>query len=654
MLTVVETKIAAKNILVVEDEGLIAMDLQLRLEGFGYVVPGIAKTADQAVQLNALHLPDLILMDIHLKGERDGIQAAEEIRRKYDVPIVFVTAHTDPATIVRANMTEPVGYVVKPYGGTDLRVQIEVAHHKYLAERKHRKNEALFSSTLRNIGDAVIATGAGDAIVYMNSAAELLTGWTQADAFGEHFAKVLALEQQGAPITDNLIRMAALNEKPLSLGPELILVSRDGRRYEIEAELSAALAGGSSAPAVFTFKDITQRNWEADQHCRKQAIRSVERLTETTTHAQNNLLTSILGHGELLVHAANLSPEQLDVFSEIYTGALELTKVVRQMSAIPPAGFPNLREININDVIRQALDSLSNSVPDTIVLKAELDPEIRPIHADWDQLEQILFALIGNAREAIKGAGEIVISTQNSVFDSSVRLCDAQNMVIVKVRDTGEGMNKETSERILEPFFTTRKGADAHPGLGLYITQATIATHRGFLDVKSELGIGTVVTFGIPALETDPLAYLGEGAGTESALKTVLVVEDDNSLRHLLRKVLEKQGYAVVEARDMEEALMVADLHAGSIHVLLTDAGLPSRSYAELLRQFAGMHPEAGFLLLSGGAGDVACTELPAGAEFLPMPFCQKDLLGLVQELLSRPDSKEAGREPEMAKRVGL
>ena len=150
MATEMGKPIAGKTVLVVEDEGLIAMDLRRHLENIGYVVPTVAKTADEAVRLNRIHLPDLILMDIHLKGTKDGIEAAAEIRTTSDVPIVFLTAYADPATVERAKSTEPVGYMMKPFRAVDIHLQIEVALYKYQVERALHKNEAWFSATLRN------------------------------------------------------------------------------------------------------------------------------------------------------------------------------------------------------------------------------------------------------------------------------------------------------------------------------------------------------------------------------------------------------------------------------------------------------------------------------------------------------------------------
>jgi CheY-like chemotaxis protein len=140
--TLPDTTTAFGTILVVEDEGLIALDLQRRLQALGYTVPATCATAGEAFTAASSHAPDLILMDIRLRGERDGIDAAEQIRTKLDIPVVFLTAHADMATLDRAKAASPFGYIVKPFGSTDLRANIEIARYRHKAEQIVRRNEA--------------------------------------------------------------------------------------------------------------------------------------------------------------------------------------------------------------------------------------------------------------------------------------------------------------------------------------------------------------------------------------------------------------------------------------------------------------------------------------------------------------------------------
>jgi CheY-like chemotaxis protein len=183
----------AGSVLVVEDESLIALDLQHRLMALGYRVPGIAATADDAVELAAAYMPDLILMDIRLRGPRDGISAAGEIRARLDIPVVFLTAHADMETLQRARQTDPFGYIVKPFGSTDLRAQIEIARNKHQTERKIRRSEAWLAAALTSVGEAVIIAGFDGVVEGMNPLAERLTGWREAQAKGRDVTDVFVV-----------------------------------------------------------------------------------------------------------------------------------------------------------------------------------------------------------------------------------------------------------------------------------------------------------------------------------------------------------------------------------------------------------------------------------------------------------------------------
>src|SRR5580698_5665748 len=164
------------SILIVEDEGLIALDLRKKLEQAGYSVPMIADNADEALQGVELHRPSLVLMDIRLHGPQDGIETADQIRRRFRVPVMFVTAHADRDTLERARITEPFGYIVKPFHGVDFRPQIEMALWKHQMEQKLRVSEAWLATTFRNVADALIATDNEGNVVVLNAPAAELTG----------------------------------------------------------------------------------------------------------------------------------------------------------------------------------------------------------------------------------------------------------------------------------------------------------------------------------------------------------------------------------------------------------------------------------------------------------------------------------------------
>src|ERR1051325_5587518 len=174
----------AAEILVVEDEAIVAMDIQERLGSLGYDAPGTAATGERAIELAGQLRPDLVLMDIRLNGDMDGIEAAEQIRRRLDIPVVYLTANADSPTLRRALESEPFGYLIKPFEERELHTTIQMALYKHHADRRLRESEQWLTAMLRGIADAVIATDEQTIIRFMNPVAEALTGWAQADAFG--------------------------------------------------------------------------------------------------------------------------------------------------------------------------------------------------------------------------------------------------------------------------------------------------------------------------------------------------------------------------------------------------------------------------------------------------------------------------------------
>lgn len=181
---------AKAQILVVEDEGIIAQDIQNTLKKLGYAVPAIAYSGKEGIEKAQEIQPDLVLMDIVLGGGIDGIEAAEQIRRRFHIPVVYLTAYADEKTLQRAKITEPFGYILKPFEEKELYITIEMALYKHEMERRLKESQQWLTTTLKSIGDAVIATDINGCVIFMNPIAESLTGWKQKEASGKHLKKI--------------------------------------------------------------------------------------------------------------------------------------------------------------------------------------------------------------------------------------------------------------------------------------------------------------------------------------------------------------------------------------------------------------------------------------------------------------------------------
>ena len=191
------------NIVIVEDEPIVAMDIKRCLKQLGYQVAGVAANSEDAVQQIVDNRPDLVLMDIRLKGDIDGIETAWRIRQRVNVPIVYLTAHSDPETLERAKFTEPYGYILKPYEDRDLHTTIEMAIHRFHKVTEIVDNERSLQMILRSIGDAVIATDSYGYVTYMNAVAEVVTGLRRSDAVGRKMCDMLAFNDEGGRIAAN-------------------------------------------------------------------------------------------------------------------------------------------------------------------------------------------------------------------------------------------------------------------------------------------------------------------------------------------------------------------------------------------------------------------------------------------------------------------
>jgi len=280
------------RIVVVEDEMIVARDLQSTLIRLGYQVAGLAADGEDALELVAAAPPDLVLMDIHLAGEMDGIATAEQIRLRHGLPVVFLTAHSDEATFSRAQISEPYGYITKPFEERELEIALGIALYRHRVEARLAQMERWLSTTLRSIGDAVVATDLAGAITLMNQQAETLTGWGLAEARGLPLDQVLRLVQSDdrAPVT-GLVERVLRENKAIELGPNTLLLGRDDSERPVENSVAPIRDNaGSLSGLVIVFRDITARK-RAEEQLRYSAVHD-----SLTGLANRALLMDRLGH----------------------------------------------------------------------------------------------------------------------------------------------------------------------------------------------------------------------------------------------------------------------------------------------------------------------------------------------------------------------
>jgi PAS domain S-box-containing protein len=249
------------KILVVEDESIVAMDIKHRAEGLGYSVTGITPSGEGAIQKAAETVPDLVLMDIVLKGDMDGVEAAQRIRDTLDIPVVYLTAYSDEKTLKRAKVTEPFGYIIKPFEDRELHSAVEVALYKHKMESKLKESEKWLSTTLESIGDAVIATDENGIIKFMNPVAMKLTGWEENDAMGKDLNEVFKLTKESSgTLIDDPVKKVIEQNQIVEFNEPTILITKEGKELPID-DSSAPIKdkSGNLIGVALVFRDITER-----------------------------------------------------------------------------------------------------------------------------------------------------------------------------------------------------------------------------------------------------------------------------------------------------------------------------------------------------------------------------------------------------------
>ncbi len=248
------------NIIIVEDNNIVMLELKDRLNEMGYNVVDTASSAMEAIEKVELHSPDLTMMDIRLKGEMDGIDAAAVIKKEYNTPIIYLTAHTDNNTLERAKITEPYGYIIKPFEERELHTTIEMALYKHSMEKKLRESEHWLSSTLKSIGDALIATDTNGIIKLINPIAEKITGWKYDEAFGKDITDIFIIKEEVNSNTPGNPVLTSLKNNSIVGASNKILISRVGNELPIDFS-AAPINYNSIVPAgvVLVFRDISER-----------------------------------------------------------------------------------------------------------------------------------------------------------------------------------------------------------------------------------------------------------------------------------------------------------------------------------------------------------------------------------------------------------
>lgn len=490
------------RILIVEDQGIVATDIQRCLEDGDFEVTGIATSMEDAIREASRFRPDLVLMDIRIRGEADGIDAADQLRRRFGLPVVYLTAHDDRETMLRAKRTEPMAFLIKPFKPAELTSTVEIALERSWAEREARERERSFLSAMDGIGDAVLTTDSQGRIRFMNRAAEELSGWRQELALGCQATDVVKIvnEQEG-----RVERFRALLSSDGAPNPEsdheYRVVARNGCYYWLTIKVSSIAAAGDSSIRVVVMQDVTKRK-EAELQIQRLNQELQARVSELTavnqelesfnysiSHDLRAPLRHIDAYTKLLLKQSGmeLTTEARAYVDRVHQGSQRMGRMVDELlelsrtSRVEPARQMTELKTLVEDVLGELKVDLQDREIEWRIGElpvADCDPTLT---------RQVFANLLGNAIKFTNSRKPAVIE---------VGQASSEGQTVLFVRDNGVGFNMKYADKLFGVFQRLHRREDFEgTGIGLATVQRIIHKHGGRIWAKADVDKGAAFYF---------------------------------------------------------------------------------------------------------------------------------------------------------------
>jgi len=502
-------------------------------------------------------------------------------------------------------------------------------------------------SAIEQAGEMVEITDTEGTIQYVNPAFERTTGYTRDEVLGKN-PRILKSGAQDEAFYKEMYQTITRGE---TWKGRFVNKRKDGTLYTEDATLSPVLNASKQVVSYVAVKrDMTEHllsvkaKAELEQQFHQaQKLESVGRLAGGVAHDLNNLLSPILGFGELLLEDFGENDERKGSVKEIVDAGKRARNLVRQLLAFSRKQILEAKPIDLNRVLTQFEKLLRRTIREDIDLKIIPARSLPLIKADIGQLEQVIMNLAVNAQDAMPNGGslnfETVVTELDEAYAALHEGVKPGPYVLLSVNDTGTGMDQETCKKIFEPFFTTKE-KDKGTGLGLATVYGIVKQHGGNLRVYSEPGHGTTFKIYLPVSEeTDEIKEMHALEPADlSGSETILVVEDSEQVRNLAKTVLKRKGYRVLVAENGKEALNVIEKHHGPVHLVLTDVVMPEMSGKELFHCISHRYPNVKLIYMSGYTNDVIAHKgvLDEGVHFIQKPFTVNALTAKVRKVLNQ------------------
>jgi PAS domain S-box-containing protein len=501
------------------------------------------------------------------------------------------------------------------------------------AEQAVRDSEGKLQAITRTAPDAIILLDDQGTISYWNPAAENMFGYYAGEIMGKELAFIMPERFREAHADAGKWLVETVDRPKPGATVEMAGLRKDGTEFPLELSFSGFLLN-NKRHASGIIRDITERKKLEGQLLHAQKMEAVGTLAGGIAHDFNNILNVIIGYGDMVLEGMDADNPSWERMREVLAAADRAANLTKRLLTFSRKEVVDFKRILVDDIVSGVENMLSRIIGEDIELKIQLADNEAIIFADAGQLEQVLMNLVTNARDAMPKGGCLTISTGSAAIDDG--FITAHGYASISVADTGIGMDAETQSKIFEPFFTT-KGVGEGTGLGLSIAYGIVKQHKGFLQVYSEAGRGTVFKILLPMSDEpagEPL--VADASEPQGGTETILIAEDEAPLRDLLRIILESFGYTVLAAEDGEETVRMFREHCDRVRLVILDMVMPKKNGKDAADEIDKVQPGVRILFMSGYSVDMIKKQgmIEEGLEYIQKPVSPKALLKKVRELL--------------------
>ncbi|MBN1941785.1 MAG: response regulator [Phycisphaerae bacterium] len=624
------------RVLIVEDVEADVMLLvrELRKNGFAPEYRCIETSQDMH---QALREPwDLVLSDFSLP-RFNGVEALK-ILKAHDIDIPFIVVSGTIGENVAVSMMREGAHDYFLKGqlsrlGPAVERELREARERHARREAEKERDRLFNLSQ----DMLCIAGFDGYYKQLNPAWEEILGWSMEELLSRPIREWIHPDEVEAA-HENLLQ---LMEGRIISNATHRLKCKDGSYRWISLNAFPLM---EEQQIYAVARDVTeQRNLE-EQLRQSQKMEAVGQLAGGVAHDFNNQLTVIAGYSEILLQNMTKDDPAYSSLQAVFQACHRARELTEQLLAFSRKQILRPEVLDLDAVLREMTGPLARMVGEQVELRITPAGDLRHVKLDRRQFEQAIFNLVINARDAMPAGGRVTIETANTDFEESVAppvALPAGPYVALHVGDTGQGISPDVRKQIFEPFFTTKEPGQG-TGLGLSMVYGFVRQSGGAIDVRSRPGSGATFTLLFPATD-EPLEIPAVSPGEpvpRGGDETILVAEDDESVRQLVVHVLREAGYTVLETANAREAMPLGHEYAAQIDLMLTDVIMPGLSGLELAKKIQPLRPDMRVLFISGYAKLSALAgggEFPTGAGFLAKPFSREALLQAVRSTLDAP-----------------